>query len=288
MPDVPGNATLRRDFNNAFNDYESVTYLSTKDCLIETTNTGVVLICAKKIISLQNTFVFIRIRGRQSAFVALLCMLLEKWGVPFNDAINAAHQDSANKSFCIPRLAQHGLPVPHTIITSFRGLESNIEYVRSKISYPCVIKGDGARGTRVFKVISEVELFEKAKMLTESKAGLLTIQEFIPNTYDVRALFMGEIFIAAMRRSAVSGGFLNNVSQGGRPESEALNDQELTLCKKAVRLSGLDLCGVDFIRKDNGGIVFLEINKSPQIKGIRSVNPELSVGSAVRAFIERL
>ena len=252
-----------------------------------TVKTGLVQIRSEdQIINTDNTFFFIRSRKSSSSLLSIICHVLKLSGIPFTDPANEYHTNFSNKSFAIPRLALHGLPVPDTIVVQYKTLRRNIEHIETHFNYPCVIKGGGSKGDSVFLVQSKDELLEIAKKIYEKDKSIITIQEMIENTYDVRALFFGTTYMGAMKRVRSNDEpFLNNISMGASGMKDELSDVELSLCRRACEVSYLDFCGVDFIRTPDG-IKFLEINKSPQMDGFRKVHPDVSVGEALQTFIQ--
>jgi len=239
-------------------------------------------------VDLSKSCLFVRSRVDDSPFVGLLSHLCKLQGVLCTDAANQYHSSFTDKSYAIPRLAQYGLPVPDSIIISNTAFQKNFSAVIEQLTFPCVVKTSGSRGDNVQLMQNEEELmrFQLELIAVKDPASLLTIQEFIENSYDVRALYFGQKCLGVMRRTRLrDADFVNNASKGAKVESDILSDAESVLCKQAQAVSYLDLCGVDFIRTP-AGIKFLEINKSPQVDAIRGVVPEISVGAGLVRFIQ--
>jgi hypothetical protein len=277
---------LRDDLTLACAGNFDVTFESSINWWLDVRSGSIQLMSGDAPLATDDVYFFVRARRKESAFVALVCHLLALKEIPFSDNGNASHSDFTDKSFCIPRLAHFGLPVPHTIIVSYSSLKHNLAHIEDAIPYPCVVKGSGARGENIFLVEDRNGLLASVEVIRAKGLSLITIQVRIENSYDVRALFLFGACLGAMRRTRETHGFLNNVSAGATISSETLSEEEELLCRTACSVSHLDFCGVDFIRTSQG-IVFLEINKSPQLVGIRRVIPELSVGDALVAFLKK-
>ncbi len=287
IKDTPNELLLRKDIEGACEDKYSVIFANSNDWWIQVNTNDVKIMSPDGEVNIKDSFVFIRVRGKDSAFVALISHILKLSGVDFTDSGNEYHSDFTDKAFAIPRIAFHGFPVPDTIVVSLKSLIQNIKSIESGFEYPCVVKGDGARGDNVVVVRNRMELLDFAEN-GNKKPSLITIQKIIDNTYDVRVLFINEEFLGAVRRTrSDKEPFLNNVSTGADVAVDTLTKAEEDMCREVMKISYLTLCGIDFIRTPNG-IVFLELNKSPQLGGVRSVIPDLSVGKGLRSLIDKI
>lgn len=275
------------DIREGIGDKMEYEFIDTTDWWIKVQDTQVTLESASGALDLADSYVFVRSRVVDSAFTALWCHICKLKGVPFSDETNEYHSDFSDKAFAIPRLAVHGLPVPNSVVASLASLQKNWEHVTRDLDFPLVCKTNGSRGEGVRLIDTSEQLraaLDDIGANGDSKS-LITLQEVIENTYDVRALFMGQRCIGVMRRTRKDpDSFLNNISKGAQSALDELSEAELGLCQKAQKVSYIDFCGIDFIRTDNG-IVFLEVNKSPQVIGIRDVVPDLSIGRAIVDYV---
>lgn len=279
---------LRKDIEQACEGKYELDFVDSNSLWIEAKTNSVQIQTPTGPLSLEDTFFFIRLRKKDAALVALVCHILKISGVGFSDQSNEYHSDFAEKSFAIPRLAINGFAVPDTIIVSKRSLKKNIGSIEKSFTYPCVVKGKGDRGSSVELAHDRQELLDFAQRANAEGPALITIQVRVENTYDVRALFMGDTFLGAIRRMRGSEEpLLNNVSQGGTVELDELSPAELELCTQAMRISYVDFCGIDFMRTKDG-IVFIELNRAPQLGGIRGAIPELSVGEGLISLIRKI
>lgn len=210
-------------------------------------------------------YALIRLRGKKPLAAAMFAQYLEHKHIPYMDRANRETALSDDKLVQMLRFGMIGLPIPKTIMFSREAYACNKETILNEIVFPCVLKQDGAKGNSVWKIASVNDLEERMGEMTKD---MVMVQEYIPNTEDIRALvFKGELIGAIARRS--TDGFYNNVSRGATTGPANLTASELDLAAKACSAVDLDFGGVDFIRTPTG-IVFLEVNKSPQLNGFQA------------------
>jgi len=73
--------------------------------------------------------------------------------------------------------------------------------------------------------------------------------------------------LGAMRRSATGKEFRSNYSLGGRVEKWELSETDRNLAEKVAKVCGLDYCGVDIMKDEEGNSYVLEVNRQCQFKG---------------------
>ncbi|MCA9358813.1 hypothetical protein KC926_01250 [Candidatus Kaiserbacteria bacterium] len=279
---------LKEDINEACSGAYKVDFINSNDLWIEVKSGKVEIVSPRGCIDYKKAFFFVRLRRKDSALVALICHILKLAKVGFSDKSNEFHSDFAEKSFAIPRLAMNGFSVPDTIISSHKSLVKNIQSLEKAFCYPCVVKGKGDRGESVELAGNRQELLDFAERANSKESALITIQEVVENSYDVRALFVGDEFLGAIRRTRSSEEpLLNNVSHGASVEVDEMSFEEIELCRRVVRIGYIDLCGIDFMRTPKG-LVFIELNRAPQLGGIRSAIPNLSVGRGLLSLIRKV
>ncbi|MCK5027918.1 MAG: ATP-grasp domain-containing protein [Candidatus Pacebacteria bacterium] len=214
------------------------------------------------LLKLKNSSVFVRQKGHAEDFMQIICELFNLQKIPFTDKTNLNFSAGHRKAHQMLTLSHNNIPIPNSIICQPNGYLVNKKVVDDLFpSFPLVLKAKGARGSAVWKVETEKELLERMEEMDDA----VLIQEYIPNTSDIRTLVFRKHIIGSIERSSTDG-FYNNISKGGIGKQIDTTREEEKLCVKACELSGLDLGGVDFIRTKNGP-VFLEVNKSPQLGG---------------------
>lgn len=279
---------LREDITQACAETYELDFEDSNNLWIEAKTNNVQILSAAGPLQLDNVFFFIRLRKQDAALVALLCHIFKLSGVGFTDESNEYHSDFAEKSFAIPRLAMNGFLVPDTVIVSYKSLKKNIESIEKSFEYPSVVKGRGDRGESVELAHDRTELLDFAERANQKSPALISIQARVENTYDVRALFFGDTYLGSIRRArGADQPLLNNVSKGAAVEVDEMTVEEIDLCKQVMKISYIDFCGIDFIRTEKG-LVFIELNRAPQLGGIRGAIPDLSVGEGLISLIRKV
>ena len=112
------------------------------------------------------------------------------------------------------------------------------------------------------------------------------VQEFIKEAggSDIRAFVVGNRVVAAMERKAAAGEFRSNVHRGGQATRVKLTPEERATAKRAARIMGLNVAGVDLMRSNHGPVV-LEVNSSPGLEGIET-STSVDVAGKIVEFIE--
>ena len=169
---------------------------------------------------------------------------------------------------------KNNIPTPKTeLISDIDSLEEKLK----EFEFPVVCKTlTGSLGVGVFKVDkpSLVKPIFQAIWKVGSRVrdeGML-IQEFVPNSGDIRTIVIGGEIIGSMKRMAPEGDFRNNFSQGGTVESYDLSPEEEEIVKKAAKASKCEICGVDHIITEDGNIYVIETNSCPGTDGFITVH----------------
>ena len=156
---------------------------------------------------------------------------------------------------------------------------------------PCVAKlQTGSQGAGVFLI--ESEMAASATLTAFSKLGVnLILQELIETEkpkYDIRAYVVGDEIAAQYKRFALDKDFRSNYSLSHQGEKTTLTDEEKEMIIAAARATGLAVCGVDLIRKnDNDKTPFiLEVNGNASLRGIEAVTG-VDVAGKIIEYVER-
>lgn len=205
------------------------------------------------------------------------------------DAFSVAKADallqSRDKLRCLQKMARFRLPVPKTLIAGVG--EDLSELIRHVGGLPVIIKlAEGTHGVGV--VLAET--FAAAESIIDAFQKMkekILIQEFIAESKgaDVRALVVGGEVVAAMKRQAKEGEFRSNLHRGATSESINLDPVEAEVVKKAVKLLGLDVAGVDLLRSNRGPLL-MEVNASPGLEGIETTTG-FDIAGKIIEFVER-
>ncbi|MCB0570455.1 MAG: RimK family alpha-L-glutamate ligase [Phaeodactylibacter sp.] len=205
------------------------------------------------------------------------------------DTFSAVRPDallqSRDKLRCLQKLARCGIEVPRTVaVVPGQPL---MPLINSIGGLPVVIKMlESTHGIGVILA----ESFRTAESVIEAfqrKGERLIMQEFIEEARgaDIRALVVAGEVVATMERRAKPGEFRSNLHRGASAEVEHLSPEEENLVKKAVKLMGLDVAGVDFLRSKRGPLI-MEVNASPGLEGIEGITG-VDVAGKVISFVEQ-
>lgn len=228
----------------------------------------------------ENSSVFMRLRGHDVHFSSLLVKIFLDKKIPVNDPVYAEHNLSSEKVSQMIFLALKGIPAPDSLLCTSESFYSNEEAILNQITFPCVVKSNGSQGRLVWKVNTK----EKLKRLLFKHNTLMLVQEYIPNTFDIRVLTYGEEILGAFKRSG-GDSFYNNVSRGGTTENIELTPEEKRMSISAAKACGVDFAGVDIIRSERGPLV-IEVNSGPQIMGFER-QTGINVPSEIAKIISR-
>lgn len=191
---------------------------------------------------------------------------LEHTGVP---VLNPTYPllVSRDKYWSLRRLADHGLPVPRTVVIHD---PKSIERAYQVVGEPPVILKvlRGMRGTGV--MIAESRKSVRSILETfQSQGTRVVLQEYVSESEgaDTRVLVIGGKVVAAMRRQAPVGEFRSNIHRGGTGHLVQLDSRSKEIARQSARIIGLDVTGVDLISTKEGPKV-MEINSSPGFDGL--------------------
>lgn len=171
-------------------------------------------------------------------------------------------------------LSVQKIPMPRTILAPMT--YSNIGYtnlefldnVIKELGLPLVIKENfGSFGAQVYLCNTIEEAHKKTKEL-EGRAILY--QEFIEEAKgrDVRLQVVGNKVVAAMERTAKSGDFRANITNGGKMSPYHPTKAEEKLAIDACRCLSVDFAGVDLLFTEGGTPLVCEVNSNAHFKNI--------------------
>jgi ribosomal protein S6--L-glutamate ligase len=182
-------------------------------------------------------------------------------------------------------LAAAGIPVPKTFfISRTEDLEQMIQRIGG---LPVIIKllesthGAGViLADRMDTARSVIEAFIKSK-------ERVLVQEYIAESRgtDVRAFVVGGEIVATMKRQAMAGDFRSNLHRGATAEPVRLTETERKIVRRATRIMGLAVAGVDILRSKKGPLI-IEVNASPGLEGIETIT-QVDVAGKIIAYVEK-
>ncbi len=114
-------------------------------------------------------------------------------------------------------LAQHGIPIPKTMLTRF---PSNPDLVEKQVGFPCVVKVvTGSHGAGVYLCENKKQFSDLSELISalDFKNSMI-VQEYVQHSEgrDLRVIVIGGRVIGAMLRQATDGSFKANISRGGK------------------------------------------------------------------------
>jgi len=192
---------------------------------------------------------------------------------------------SRDKLRCLQLLARDGIGLP---VTGFAHSTKDIDGLIAVVGgAPLVIKLlEGTQGIGV--VLAETK--KAAESVIEAFRGLdanILVQEFIKEAggQDIRCLVVGDRIIASMLRKGAEGEFRSNLHRGGSAEKIRITPEERSTARRAARIMGLNVAGVDLLRSNHGPVV-MEVNSSPGLEGIEKASG-IDVAGRIIEFIEK-
>lgn len=192
---------------------------------------------------------------------------------------------SRDKLRSLQLLSRKGIGLPRT---GFASKPDKVDDVIKNVGgAPVVIKLlEGTQGIGV--VLAETK--KAAESMIEAFMGLkanILVQEYIKEAggADIRCLVVGGKVVAAMKRQAAAGEFRSNLHRGGSAEIVKLTPSERKTAVDAAKVMGLNMCGVDILRSNNGPVV-MEVNSSPGLEGIETATGK-DVASMVIDFLAK-
>jgi len=203
----------------------------------------------------------------------------------YNINESVAISRSRDKLRSMQLLSRKGIGMPRT---GFANRPDNIkDLIKNVGGAPVVIKLlEGTQGIGV--VLADTA--KAAESIIEAFMGLkanILVQEFIKEAggADIRCLVIGGRVVAAMKRQGAEGEFRSNLHRGGSAAVVKLTKEERETAVNAAKIMGLNFCGVDLLRSENGPMV-MEVNSSPGLEGIEKATG-MNIAGLVFDFLEK-
>jgi ribosomal protein S6--L-glutamate ligase len=225
-----------------------------------------------------------RIAASHTFYGLAVLRQFEMMGVfPLNESVAIGR--SRDKLRSLQLLARDGVGLPVTAFTNDAGRTDEI--IKIVGGAPVVVKLlEGTQGIGV--VLGETH--KSAKSVIEAFHGAeiaILVQEYVKEAggRDVRVFVVGGKVVAAMQRTGAPGDFRSNLHRGGHAESVKISPEERKTAILAAKSMGLNVCGVDLLRADEGPVV-MEVNSSPGLEGIEQ-STKVDVASKIVEFLEK-
>jgi len=205
-------------------------------------------------------------------------------------AVNRKSYTSWNR---MGKIAQHGVFLQNDIpVVPTRIFYTIDQLMESKFwrefGWPIVVKHErGFQGRSVRKFDNFKQMRKYVKRVDEKILGMLLWQKCLPTKWDLRVIVLGGKAIGAMKRSAVGEEFRSNFSLGGSVEKWDLSDSDRKIAEKVAEICGLDYCGVDIMKDNEGNSYILEVNRQCQFKGFEQSTGINVAGKVVELILEK-
>lgn len=199
---------------------------------------------------------------------------------------------TGNKLLTSLKLIENNIPTPDTCI-AFKE-QPSIDAIENKLKYPAVIKPIiGSWGRLIAKLddynsaISNLECREEMGNIWQK---IYYLQKFIGNNLDnsnsptdIRIIVIGDKCVAAMGRYHPEKDFRANIAIGGQAKAIELTKELKELSLKATEVVNGEMVGIDLML-DNGSYKVIEINGTPQFKGISSAT-NINIASEIADYV---
>jgi len=185
-------------------------------------------------------------------------------------------------------LASKGFIIPNTVLLG-SNKERDLKWaVKGVGGFPAILKlTRGSLGMGVVKVDNFSTLRSVLDLVNRKRRSMI-LQQFISNEpgVDYRFYVVGNKVVAAMRRATKNKNeFRANISLGGQGVKYRPMPQEEKLAVDISRAIGLEICGVDLIRTDEG-LVPIEVNVNAMLKGIEKATGVNVAGKIIDYCVE--
>jgi RimK family alpha-L-glutamate ligase len=197
------------------------------------------------------------------------------------DAIEIA----VDKYYTSARLEDAGIRTPRTVVTErFEEATRAFEELGGDVVVKPLFGSLGMGMTR----ISDPDVAYRVFRALDMAQSVYYLQEFVPHgNRDVRAFVIGGEVVASMLR--ISEDWKTNISAGGRAEPHDLEEELCELSLRATETIGLEYSGVDLLRSErDGGVYVVELNSTPGWQGLQTVTDRNIAGALVDHILLKL
>jgi len=175
---------------------------------------------------------------------------------------------AVDKYYTSTLLEDAGIMTPRTIVTErFSEAMEGFEELGGDVVVKPLF---GSLGMGMVRV-SDRDVAYRIFRALEMTQSVYYLQEFIPHgKTDIRAFVIGGRVVASMLR--VAEGWKTNISGGARAEPLKLEEELANLSVDASETVGLEYAGVDLLRSERDGSIYVtELNSTPGWQGLQTV-----------------
>ncbi len=192
---------------------------------------------------------------------------------------------SRDKLSCLQALSANGVSIPRSVISkNYYTMPSMIDEVGDMPIVIKMIKGTHGLGVILSESKKNAESILEAFYKAKEKVML---QEFIHEAKgaDVRVFIVNDEIVGVMKRQAKEGEFRSNLHRGASSTIIKLTDEEEQIARKAARVMGLKIAGVDMLQTSEGPLI-LEVNASPGLEGIETTT-KVDISGKIIDMVQR-
>ncbi|MHA1819106.1 MAG: ATP-grasp domain-containing protein [Promethearchaeota archaeon] len=200
---------------------------------------------------------------------------------------------SGDKLLTSIKLSEAGIRTPASMVAFTK--DSALESMNEINDYPLIIKPIiGSWGRLIAKLENENmarAVLEDREIMGHILQKIYYFQEYIrpqrknkEDPTDIRVIYLNGECIAAMGRISKEEEFRSNIALGGRGIKLEIDEEMEKICKKVGEVIGGKFLGIDLM-KDEKGYVCIEVNGTPQFRGITNATG-IDVAKALVDFIE--
>ena len=181
-----------------------------------------------------------------------------------------ALEAAVDKSLCLSRLRDAGLPVPRTLVCE--NPDEAMEAFDALGTRALLKPLFGSEGRGIQRPQNPDEARSAIREIASAR-GVFYLQEYIDHGgSDLRLLVIGGEVAASMRRRAPPGEWLTNIARGGSGEAADAGEALENLAIRAAAAIGADIAGIDILEGPDGAPRILEVNAIPGWRAISDVS----------------
>lgn len=182
-------------------------------------------------------------------------------------------------------LSQANIPFPKTMF--FPNIHTKeYSFISETLWTPFITKTiNGQQGKWVYLTTKQEE-FEQVKK--ENKTEKFLLQEFIPNDWDIRVFIVWDKILWAIKRTAQTWEFRNNVALWWSAEQVKIPEEIWKIALEASKLLWLQIAWADIIiHKETRKPYILEVNRSPEFEWFIEATG-IDVAQEIISFLEQV
>ena len=220
------------------------------------------------------------------------CAILESKGYKVINNFECLNL-TGNKLLTSIKLIENNIPTPKTCI-AFKD-KSAIEAIKEDIKYPAILKpiigSWGRLIARLDDYNSAIANLECRETMGNVLQKIYYLQKYIPivkssheTPTDIRVFVIENKCVAAMGRYHPEKDFRSNIAIGGSAKPIEITPELEQLSLKASKAVNGEIVGVDLMN-DKGKLTVIEVNGTPQFKGITTAT-KINIAGEIVDYIK--